>query len=192
MMDSNIPGTNFSYTQNEGVFSMFVPMIRATDGLTLSQVCAITGLEPSTIQNWVKRGFVARPINKKYRERQLARILLIAALRDAMKIDSIGELMAMVNGNTEDESDDIISEEKMYDYFCKISKTAKDCDANLNEISQIVKNTISDYQAPNQYAVKRLGDALTVMLYAYISAEYKRLAENRLQAMRNEIKEAEN
>ncbi len=189
MTEATIPGTSLTYTEDDGVFSKFIPMIQAADGLTLGQVCGITGLEPSTIQNWVKRGFVARPVNKKYHGRQLARILLIAALRDAMKLDSIGELMTMVNGNADDESDDIISEEKMYDYFCKISKAAREANANLSEISHIVKGTISDYDAPNEYAVKRLGDALNVMVYAYISAEYKRLAESRLQAMRVGTKE---
>ena len=116
MNEATIPGTNLTFMPNDdGMFSRFEPLIKATDGLTLGQVCAITGLETSTIQNWVKREFVARPVKKKYHERQLARILLISSLREAMKIDSIGELMKMVNGNTDDESDDIISEEKMYD-----------------------------------------------------------------------------
>ena len=53
----------------------YLPLIRATDGLTLSQVCTLSGLEPSTIQNWIKRGYVPHPVGKKYRERHLARIL---------------------------------------------------------------------------------------------------------------------
>ena len=111
-----VPGTSIPH-EGGGMFSVFRPMIQATDGLTLRQVCSITGLEPSTIQNWIKRGFVSHPVEKKYRERQLARILLISALRDCMKIDSIGELLTIVNGDTEDTSDDIISEEQLYDYL---------------------------------------------------------------------------
>ena len=110
MTEKMVPGTAIPYADSNGMFAMFRPLIRATDGLTLGQVCAITGLEVSTIQNWVKRKFVPRPVEKKYHERQLARILLISALRDGMKIDAIGELMTMVNGDADDVSDDIISE----------------------------------------------------------------------------------
>ena len=84
------------YSEAGGMFSIFRPLIRATDGLTLGQVCAITGLEPSTVQNWVKRGFVPHPVRKKYHERQLARILLISALRESMQIDRIGEITASI------------------------------------------------------------------------------------------------
>ncbi len=91
-MQTIVPGTSMPYEEG-GMFALFRPMIRATDGLTLRQVCSLTGLEPSTIQNWIKRGYVAHPVEKKYRERQLARILLISALRDCMKIDSIGALI---------------------------------------------------------------------------------------------------
>ena len=62
MNDKRVPGTIMPYSEAGGMFAMFRPLIQATDGLTLSQVCAITGLEASTVQNWVKRGFVARPI----------------------------------------------------------------------------------------------------------------------------------
>ena len=34
-------------------------------GLTLSQVCQISGLEPYTVQNWVKRGFLSNPTEAK-------------------------------------------------------------------------------------------------------------------------------
>ena len=119
MLQEHVPGTVMPYSEAGGMFAMFRPLIQATDGLTLGQVCAITGLEPSTVQNWVKRGFVAHPVRKKYHERQLARILLISALRESMQIDRIGELMALVNGSADDTGDDIVSEEQLYDYLCE-------------------------------------------------------------------------
>ena len=177
MAQKLIPGTSFPLSENDGMFERFIPLIRATNGLTLSQVCAITSLEPSTVQNWVKRGFVANPVNKKYHERQLARILLISSLRDAMKIDSIGELMKLVNGSANDESDDIISEERMYDYFCEaVAKTSKEV-PSMEEIPALVEDTIRDYREPVKGARKRLADALCVMVYAFSSSVYKKQAE---------------
>lgn len=161
----------------------FIPLIEATNGLSLGQVCAITDLEPSTIQNWVKRGFVARPINKKYRERQLARILLIAALRDALQIEHIGSLMGMVNGDANDESDDIIAEETLYDYFCSV--VAGDTPA-LQEIPNRVNKTVRQYHAQTDGAEKRLKEALTVMAYAYTATIYKKKAEETFGKMKQE------
>lgn len=184
-MSQMIPGTTIPLSQNSGMFEMFVPLIKATDGLTLSQVCAITNLEQSTIQNWVKRGFVARPVNKKYHERQLARILLISSLRDAMKIDSIGELMGLVNGSANDERDDIISEDRMYDYFCEAVAKTSNTLPHIEEIPSLVSQVTKDYKEPHSGAVKRLREALCVMVYAYTSAKYKQKADELFCEMKN-------
>ena len=113
-----VPGTNIEFEGNGSVFERFSPFISATDGLSLGQVCSITGLEPFMIQNWVKRGFVPHPVNKKYGRRHLARILLISCLRDSMPIDRIGAILIYINGDTNDESDDIITEDQLFDAFC--------------------------------------------------------------------------
>ena len=173
-----VPGTSIPH-EGGGMFSVFRPMIRATDGLTLRQVCSITGLEPSTIQNWIKRGFVSHPVEKKYRERQLARILLISALRDCMKIDSIGDLLAIVNGDTEDTSDDIISEEQLYDYLCEIIGTADEGALSFEEIPETVRSVTKDYIPTDDTAAERLNEALTVMVFAYTAGQYKKEADKR-------------
>ena len=108
-------------TDKRGRIIDYLPLIQAADGLTLSQVCALSRLEPSTIQNWIKRGYVPHPVGKKYRERHLARILLIAHLRESMPIERVGELLSYINGDTDDESDDIITEEALYDLFLDIA-----------------------------------------------------------------------
>lgn len=185
MAAQTIPGTSLPLSSEQSMFEMFLPLIKATNGLTLSQVCAITGLEQSTIQNWVKRGFVARPVNKKYHERQLARILLISSLRDAMKIDSIGELMGLVNGSANDESDDIISEDKMYDYFCAAVAKTDNAIPSLEEIPALVENTISQYVEPTRGAKEKLKNALCVMSFAYASAKYKQQAEALFERMKH-------
>ena len=133
-MQQFVPGTVIRREGGDGMFAMFRPMIQATDGLTLRQVCSITGLEGSTIQNWIKRGFVSHPIEKKYRERQLARILLISSLRDCMKIDNIGSLLHIINGNADDTGDDIISEEQLYDYLCEIIGNADSGTLTLEKV----------------------------------------------------------
>ncbi|MBR1810807.1 MAG: DUF1836 domain-containing protein [Clostridia bacterium] len=186
MAQKLVPGSTIPYAGSGGMFAMFRPLIHATDGLTLGQVCAITGLEPSTVQNWVKRRFVAHPVGKKYRERQLARILLISALRDCMKIDSIGALMAMVNGSADDESDDIIPEERMYDYLCAIIGQIGGNAPAVDAVPRLVQQVTADYDPPDEIAAKRLHDALTVMVCAYTAAQYKKEAELKFRRMKEE------
>lgn len=178
-----IPGTNIEYGQSDDAFSVLRPMIEITGGLSLGQICRITGLQSSTIQNWVKRGYVPHPDQKKYYERHLSRILLISALRECMNIEEIGELMMLINGDTDDESDDIISETKLYDYFCKAVK-------NLNELSlegENIENSIAEILKNEDEAnMDKLTLALKVMVYAYISGLCLKKIEVNLKGLRGE------
>ena len=183
MYEKLIPGTKIPYHDEKAGFSYFVPLLRATDGLTLSQVCTLTGLETSTIQNWVKRGFVPRPVNKLYKERHLARFLLISSLRDSMPLDRIGELMTLINGVTEDESDDIISEEELYDIFCSLVCGCSEKVFSPQEVALLVKNATKDYDPPDKESLSRLWQALTVMIYAYTSGMFKKKCEEEFQAL---------
>lgn len=170
-----------------GRVAAYLPLIQATDGLTLSQVCVLSGLGAATIQNWIKRGFVPHPVGKKYHARHLARILLIAALRESMQIDRIGALLGYINGDTDDESDDIITEEALYDLFCEITEELSRDPVPFDRIGQRVEKYLID--AGYRDELERLCTALTVMVYTYIANVYKRgadrLYEQRIDASRS-------
>lgn len=170
---TNIPGTNMAYEDGEDAFSMFRPMLEVTGGLSLSQVCSLTGLQASTIQNWVKRSYVPHPVNKKYEERHLARILLISALRDCINIEQIGELMISINGDTDDENDDIVSESKLYDYYVRSIRQLNIESIDDNEIEKTVKDILNTEMHKDELVL-----ALKMMIYAYISSKmYKKSDE---------------
>lgn len=178
MGEKLIPGTSMPYTEIKGsMFSIFRPMIEAADGLSLGQVCSITSLEYSTVQNWVKRGYVDHPVKKKYFERQFARILIISSLRDSMQIDRIAELLSMVNGSVFDESDDIIPEGKLYDYLCEVIRQLDGVGISEEEVNRVITDVTSDYVGPTADAHHRLAKALTVMVFAHISGRLRREAE---------------
>ena len=189
MLSKMIPGTNIEYQNNNDAFSVLKPMIAITGGFSLGQICKITGLQASTIQNWVKRSFVPHPEKKKYYERHLSRILLISALRDCMNIEDIGELMQLINGDTDDESDDIISEENLYDYFCK---AVRNLDAQSLNDESIERTIITILEHEEGLTKEKLTMALKVMVYAYISGrclERIALNLNRLRGDNNEKKD---
>ena len=178
MSEMHVPGTVVPLSDiSGGMFSIFRPMIEAADGLSLGQVCAITGLEYSTVQNWVKRGFVDRPVKKKYYERQLSRILIINSLRNSMKIDNIAELLAKVNGSVYDESDDLIPEGKLYDYLCEVIRKMDMTRDTEDEARRIISEVTSDYSGPRDDSRHVLTTALMAMTFAYLSGRLKLEAE---------------
>ena len=181
MLTNTIPGTNISYTDTHDAFSVFRPMLEITGGLSLGQICKITDLQPSTIQNWVKRGYVQRPEKKKYYERHLSRILLISSLRDCMNIEEIGELMVLINGDTEDESDDIVSESKLYDYFCKAVKEMDNRMLNDETISNVINDVLIKEDNPNK---SKIVYALKVMVYGFISGNCIKQIKANLEELR--------
>ena len=180
-----VPGTTIPDTgaMDGGMFAALRPMIAAANGLTLAQVCAITALEYSTIQNWVKREFVAHPVAKKYGERHLARILIISMLRDSMKIDDVGELLRYINGDTDDEADDIISEPDLYDLLCEFVRGT--CAASTDgELDAAIDGALGHYALRGEEAGERLGSAMRVMARAYFAGVLCREAQSGLAALR--------
>ena len=157
-------------------FAELGALIRAADGLSLAQVCSLTGLEPSTVQNWIKRGFVPHPERKRYGERHVARILLIDALRECLLIERIGELTAYVNGDADDTSDDVITEETLYDLFNAAVASVRDVFIPPELVGEKVAGIVSEKVA-DPAARLRVIPAVTVMVNACIASRYTREAD---------------
>ena len=166
-MEKYIPGTDSCYKSCEG-FEAYKQMIELANGISLSQICNICSLEPHMIQNWVKRGYIPHPINKKYFTKHLARILLINALRECMYIEDIGSLMVYINGDVDDESDDIISEEDLYKLFSSLVYKLDD----LDKVEELVDTEIKD---------EKLANCMKAMIYAYISGIMSKKSQSYLE-----------
>lgn len=182
MLSETIPGTNISYDNYEETFENYRRMIEMTGGLSLGQICTITGMQTSTIQNWVKRGFVPHPEKKKYFERHVSRILLITALKDCMNIDDIGELMTLINGDIDDVSDDIVDETILYDYLCQIIHDLDSSDLSDKTIDNVIVSVIKEENVHHEKLVL----ALKVMTYAYISGSCFKKTSAYLDKLRSE------
>lgn len=179
-MLEKIPGTvlDFDEAFEKKAFAVLTPLLSVTKGLTLGQISEVTGLPGSTIQNWVKRGWVANPKNKRYGERQVARIIIINMLKPCLQLDQIVELMAYVNGSVEDAADDIISDRELFNIFCYVICLAERSKLyDKDEIEKVVGSAISGYTGPTGDSKQRLSKALVVMSLAYLSATIKGEAE---------------
>lgn len=163
----------------------FKPMFTLAKGISLSQVCAISGLESTTIQNWVKRGWIPRPVGKLYSETALARILIINMLRQSMQLEKIVFLMSVINGSVEDRSDDTIDDALLYEYLCRMMQAWQETPGTDDEtLSKVINGTLSGFRAPSDEAYERLTDALAVMLYACRAAALAAHAEELYTAMK--------
>lgn len=148
-------------------------------GLVLSQVCQLTGLEPYTVQNWVKRGFLPPPEKKKYSCRQLCRIIFINMLRMELPMESICKLLSYVNGQLNDESDDIIDDSQMYFIFTRVASACGNQWPPENP-GAFLDRELQAYDAPNPEARARVKDALAVMLTAWYASQLRKQAAKRL------------
>lgn len=185
-MIKTIPGTTMAYSEKvkTDAFSLISPILTATGGLTLSQLSKLTGLGGSTIQNWIKRGWVVNIPGKKYYEVQVIRILLINMLRGTMQLENIAVLMNYINGKVEDTSDDIIPDIDLYNIFCTII-----CELDEKRIfeSEQIRVTIKEILRQNNSYVKEqeqiLENTLFIMTLAYQSSLIKNQMEQEYERL---------
>lgn len=176
-MNWTIPGTTLeglrsNADRTDGLFqSMFL-----AGGLTLSQVASVTGLEPYTIQNWVKRGFLSAPRNKRYDMEQVCRIININLLKGALPLEQICRLMAYLNGDLTDESDDLVDDTMLYFLFVRLAARARYLGGDKSWDDALVEVT-ADYVEPIPGAREKLIKVLKIMLTAWVSSRIKAEAE---------------
>ncbi len=186
-----VPGTTIKFTEQarDAAFDIISPVLEATGGLTLSQLSKVTGLEGSTIQNWIKRGWVSSTGGKKYSEKQVIRILLINMLRGAMRLENIAKLMTYINGDVEDTSDDIIADIVLYNILCRIIFTAEDRGAfETDSIKLLIDDEIRDCAEEIRDEVK-LRKAMYAMVMAYRSVCLKKETESAMDVILAEMAE---
>ena len=189
-MIDKLPGTviDFSEQAEENAFSLIEPILTVTGGITLSQLSALTGLQGSTIQNWIKRGWVSTTTDKKYTERQVLRILLINILRNSMKLEDIAKLMSYINGKVDDLSDDILHDKQLYNLLCKLIciLDRKGIYTPLEISEEINKNLGAEYGDEER---KRLNKVLFIMIMGYRSSYLMRQIETEFQTIKNSYHE---
>ncbi|MDD4124188.1 MAG: DUF1836 domain-containing protein [Eubacteriales bacterium] len=144
--------------------------IFAAGGLVLSQVSSLTGLEYYIIQNWVKRGFLSPPVKKQYSKRQFCRIATINILKETLQIDMATKLLSYINGVLSDESDDLVDDFELYNYYVNMVFS----DDGNTPPEESIKNVLKNYKEPVPGALKRLSKVLLVMYYAGQAAKNAR------------------
>ena len=180
-MEWFIPGTVLKADVASAVDQQFSAMILG-GGIVLSQVTGITGLEAYTVQNWVKRGFLSPPERKHYSLEQLCRIININMLKNVLPMERIVGLLSYINGDLDDESDDIIGDSQLYFMFVRLAARANAMNTPQGRDECIAKE-LADYREPVPGAKERVAKVLTIMLTAWASAQLRLAAEQMLQEL---------
>ena len=183
-MNICLPGTMLTIQKRdpEAAEELFHSLF-LTGGLVLSQVSQITGLEPYTVQNWVKRGFLAPPQRKKYSRRQLSRVIIINMLKNAMTMEQICQLISYVNGQLDDEADDTIDDSVLYSYFLRLMWLRPDVSTNQPMEVEEIMEVLKDYEEPVPGARDHIARVLAVMRTAWAAAMLRERADRMMKAL---------
>ncbi len=174
--ENRIPGTIIDRKDADGLTGL--PFLKhlflASDSVMLSTIRGISGIDTSTLQNWVKRGWVGNSANRHYNIEQVAHILIINMLRSCMQLDHIAFLLHYINGELDDTSDDIVSDTRLFDYICRmVDKMEAEEVCRLSDLPAIAELVISDYEEILPGAKKRLIKALEVIAVTYCATTLK-------------------
>jgi hypothetical protein len=178
--DALIPGTKLNKSDMGNVTGLefLSKVFYISEGVMLSQIREVSGIDGSTLQNWTKRGWVANARLKKYNIDQVAHILIINMLRSCIQLDHIAFLLQYINGKIDDTSDDIIRDSVLYDYICRILEALTRQDvASKASIKEAIREQISDYNEVMEGARERLAKALEIIVTAYYAALIKRSSD---------------
>ena len=185
-MEWTIPGTAIqgSRADVEGCIRRIEGMFLG-GGMIRSQLASVSGVEAHDIQNWVKRGFLPSPVNKRYSCNQFCRIVTINMLRSAMTMDKICSLLTYVNGELDDESDDLIDDTVLYFMFLRLAARARHI-GGRDSWDEAIADILKNYDEPIPGAKKRIDQVLRIMLTAWIGVRTIQKAEQMLVELREE------
>lgn len=170
-MKWTLPGTTLIVDREDAKFveQQFTSMFFG-GGIVLSQVSAITGLEPYTVQNWVKREFLPPPDHKRYNLNQLCRIININMLKKVLHMEQICGLLTYINGHLDDTSDDLIDDSRLYFLFVQLAATRTPLHDPAGR-NAAIDAILQEYQEPISGAREKVEKVLSVMLTAWAAAQ---------------------
>lgn len=181
---NNIPGTILNRDKMDGATGLeFLDKVFfITDKIMLAQIREITGIDGTTLQNWLKRGWVGTPNKKSYTKEHLARILIINMMRDTMQLSRIIFILQYVNGKSEE--DKIVRESVLYGYICRVlDRLSENGEISGAGIDGIISDVLSDYKETVSGAKRRLSVGIKVITITYYSALIKAEAEAILDSL---------
>lgn len=183
-MTTVFPGTTVEVSlMVKGSSKVLFDGIFAAGGITLSQISAMTGLEPYMIQNWVKRGFITSPVKRLYSREQFAGIIIINMLKESLNIDKICGLINLITGPTESELDDLVKNNELYHMYVDMYSDAEMKLDDKETVTRAAERATEQYTEKIPGGRDKLIRILTVMYYAHTATMMRKYAEETLSTL---------
>ena len=190
-MQWTIPGTVLvALRETDGDSEQMIRAMFLGGDISLAQVTAVTGLEPYTVQNWAKRGFLTAPVRKKYSLNQLCRIVNINMLRGVFSLERTCGLLSYINGQLDCEADDIIGDAALYFMFVSLASRAQQL-TKPEACERILAEMLRDYNEPYPGARERISEVLKVMLTAYLASRMRISADSMLADLEKKVQNSQ-
>lgn len=159
------------------------------DSMMLAQVVEVAkrvsqnDINPTHVQNWVRRKYIPHPMKKKYNREQVANILLINDLRDILSLEEVSHLLGYVNENLLDTSDDRINPTKLYGYYSEIfDRSQMDWQKSLQGLEKEVEETLAGEEMVKEDREKVATTLVVLNLLARANL-YKQIAKRWLVSL---------
>ena len=107
---------------------------------------------------------------------QVCRIININLLKGTLPLEQICRLMAYLNGDLTDESDDLVDDTMLYFLFVRLAARARYLGGDKSWDDALAEVT-ADYVEPIPGAREKLIKVLKIMLTAWVSSRIKAEAE---------------
>ena len=180
-MQRTFPGTTIEVSRLEkGSSKTLFDGLFAAGGITLSQVSVMTALEPYMIQNWVKRGFLTSPVRRMYGKDQFARIAIINMLKDCLQLDTICNLLRIMQGDPKDRGSSWISDELLYHIYVDMLTDPAVQWSKAEEMKRAADVAAENCEACTASQKGQLSLILQVMLQAHFASQLRMRAEETL------------
>lgn len=159
------------------------------DSMMLAQVVEVAkrvsqnDINPTHVQNWVRRKYIPNPQKKKYNREQVANILLINDLRDILSLEEVSHLLGYVNESLLDTSDDRINPTKLYRYYSEIfDRSQMDWQKSLQELEKEVEETLAGEEMVKEDREK-VSTTLVILNLLARANLYKQIAKRWLNTL---------
>ena len=174
-----IPGTTYECERDEVEYGLdFLQHFLSWNDKQMCDIKFITGLETYTVQNWVKRGFLEPPKQRRYTADQVCRVILINIFKNVFPMEQICGMLSYVNGKLDDSSDDIIPDSQLYFIFVRLAAKAKEVEKDPD---LVINRELKDYQDPG--AAERIRKVLKIMLIGYLACRMRTEAEKAMNKL---------
>ena len=102
-----------------------------------------------------------------------------------VQLDHIAFLIKYINGNVEDDRDDIIRPSKLYDYICRILDKIilEDGECSEDTLKECIAEETKDYEEKVSGAARRLQNALEIIIIAYYASIIKKHSDSRIDEL---------